>query len=107
MFKFTILFRRVDDEQALETFFSGTVMPLSEKLAGLVQTEVSRVSGKPGGESRFYLVYELYFAAADDFYSALVSETGIALMQALKPWAEAKLLTWFYAESWEQAVIEG
>jgi uncharacterized protein (TIGR02118 family) len=106
MFKFTILFRRVDDEQVLESFFSSTVMPLSEKLTGLVQTEVSRVSGKPGGESRYHLVYELYFAASDDFYRALASESGLALMQALKPWADAKLLTWFYAESWEQAVIE-
>jgi hypothetical protein len=105
MFKFTILFRRVDDDEALEGFFSGTVMLLSEQLAGLVQTEVSRVSGKPGGESRFQLVYELYFVAADDFFRALASQSGIALMQALKPWADAKLITWFYAESWEQAVI--
>jgi uncharacterized protein (TIGR02118 family) len=106
MFKFTILFRRVDDEETLESFFSGTVMPLSEKLSGLVQTEVSRVAGKPGGESRFHLIYELYFVAADDYYRALASESGLALMQALKPWADAKLLTWFYAESWEQAVID-
>jgi uncharacterized protein (TIGR02118 family) len=104
MFKFSILFRRVDDEAALEAFFAGTALPLSEKLNGLAKTEVSRIVGKPGGESRYHLVYELYFESADIFYRALASPAGIAWMQAFKPWADGKLITWFYAESWEEEV---
>lgn len=102
LFKFTILYRRVDDEMALEMFFSETHLPLTEQLPGLLRTEVGRVRGKPGGESRFHMSYAAYFADEDSFASALASEIGVALMQALKPWADAKIVTWFYTDSYEE-----
>jgi uncharacterized protein (TIGR02118 family) len=101
MFKFVTLYRKVDDELALETFFSETHMPLAEKLPGLIKTEVSRVTAKPGGQSRFHLSFELYFTTAEDFYHSLKTQPGRLLMAALSEWAEAKLITWFYADSFE------
>jgi uncharacterized protein (TIGR02118 family) len=103
LFKFVAIYRRVDDELALEDFFSNTHLQLAEKLPGLLKTEVSRVTGKPGGESRFHLMYELYFASDQAFYEALGSEVGRQLMAALKPWGDARLITWFYSEAWEEA----
>lgn len=102
-FKLVTLYRRVDDEQALETFFSHTHLPLAEQLPGLVKSEVSRVGGKPGGESRFHLMYELYFESRDAYARALKSEPGVALLQALAPWEEAKIVTWFHSASYEEA----
>ena len=102
MFKFVTIYRRVDDELALEEFFSGTHLQLAEKLPGLVKTEVSRTKGKPGGESRFHMMYELYFESDLDFFQALTSEVGQQLMAALEPWGDGRLITWFYAESWEE-----
>jgi uncharacterized protein (TIGR02118 family) len=102
MFKFTTLYRRVDDDHLLEEFFSTTHLPLAEQLPGLRKSEVSRMKGKPGGESRFHLMYELYFDSDKAFYLALDSEPGRHLMQALKEWDEAKLVTWFYADAWEE-----
>ena len=102
MFKFVTIYRRVDDEERLEDFFSSIHLPLAEQLPGLVQTEVSRVSGKPGGESRFHLMYELYFQTEDDFYHSLGSIPGRKLMASLREWADARLVTWFYADSWEE-----
>jgi uncharacterized protein (TIGR02118 family) len=102
VFKFTTIYRQVDDEMALEEFFSGTHLQLSEQLPGLLKTEVSRISGKPGGESRFHLMYELYFDSQEQFYQALESEAGRKLMAALTEWSEAKIITWFYAESWTE-----
>ena len=87
---------------ALETFYSTTHLPLAESLPGLRTIEVSRMKGKPGGESRFYLMIELYFDSDHAFWLALASEQGQQLMAALKPWDEAKLLTWFYAEAWSE-----
>ena len=87
---------------ALEAFFSGTHLPLAEQLPGLLKSEVSRISGKPGGESRFHLMYELYFASREDYLRAIASEPGQALVQALMPWGEARIVTWFYAESFEE-----
>lgn len=102
MFKFVTIYRRVDDEAALETFFSETHLPLAEQLPGLLKTEVSRVTGKPGGESRFHLMYELYFETPKDFFHALGSDPGRELMSALREWGDARLITWFYTESFEE-----
>jgi uncharacterized protein (TIGR02118 family) len=105
MFKFVTMYRKVDDEPALEAFFSETHLPLAEQLPGLVKSEVGRVGGKPGGQSRFHLVYELYFAHQNDFYRALASEPGRSLMAALTPWAKEKLITWYYADSFEETAV--
>lgn len=104
MFQFTTLYYRVDDEEALEDFFSSTHLQLAEQLPGLVKSEVSRVTGQPGGESRFHLVYSLYFATEESFYRSLASEPGVKLMQALKPWSDARLIVWYYAEAFEEVV---
>ncbi len=104
MFKFTTLYYRVDDEDTLENFFATTHLPLAEQLPGLMKTEVSRIVGKPGGDSRFHLVYALYFATRASFERSLASDVGIQMIQALKPWADAKLIVWFYADTFEELV---
>lgn len=102
MFKFTTIYRQVEESEQLETFFSGTHLPLAEALPHLVKREISRVTRKPGGQSRFYLMVELYFESETEFQLAMASETGLQLVQALKPWEEAKLISWFFAESFEE-----
>jgi uncharacterized protein (TIGR02118 family) len=102
MFKFVTIYRRVDDEDLLEDFFSTVHLQLAEQLPGLLRTEVSRVRGKPGGESRFHLMYELYFESEDILFNALGSEPGRKMMTALNEWSNVKLITWFFAETWEE-----
>jgi uncharacterized protein (TIGR02118 family) len=102
MFKLVSIYRRVDDPEVLEQFFSHTHLPLAEQLPGLFKSEVSRISGKPGGESRFHMMYELYFQSRDDYQKAMISEPGLALIKALTPWWQAKIVTWFYAETFEE-----
>lgn len=102
MFKLVFLYRRVDDEAALETFFSETHLPLAEQMPDLVQSEVSRIRGKPGGESRFHLMYELYFPSQDVYEKAMISDAGLKLIQAITPWWQAKIVTWFFAESYAE-----
>jgi uncharacterized protein (TIGR02118 family) len=102
VFKFVTIYRRVDDEEALESFFSSSHLPLAERLPGLVKSEVSRISGKPGGSSRYHLMYELYFETNQHFYQALASDTGTEMMAVLKEWADAKLITWFYCDAFEE-----
>lgn len=106
MFKFVTIYRRVDDEVALEDFFSSTHLQLAERFPSLLKSEVSRVVGKPGGESRFHLMYELYFDSEKVFFRDLASEPGQKLMSALKEWGENRLITWFYAESFEEAAAK-
>lgn len=103
MFKFVALYRQVDDVDALEVFFSETHLKLAEQMPGLRSTEVSRIHGKPGGRSRFHLMYELYFDSQEAYVKALSSAPGIQLMAALKQWEEARIITWFYADSFAEA----
>ncbi len=103
MFKFVTIYRRVDDEEALERFFSETHLPLAEQLPGLRKSEVSRILGKPGGQSRFHLMYELYFDTREDYVRAFASDPGIKLIVALKPWDEARVVSWFFADSFAEA----
>ena len=102
MFKFVTLYRQVDDPDAVNQFFSETHLPLAEQLPGLIKTEVSWIKGKPGGQSRFYLMYELYFESEEMWRASLISEPGVGMVKALKPWSEQKILTWFYSESYEE-----
>ncbi len=106
MFKFVTIYRRVDDPEALENFFSQTHLPLAERLPGLIKSEMGRVTNKPGGQSRFHMIYELYFETKELFEQALTSNSGLKLMEALKPWVEAKIITWFYADAYEEGASQ-
>jgi len=99
MHKFTVLYYRVDDEMAQEEFFSSTHLPLLESLPGLRAVEVSRVLGQPMGQSRFTLTVEATFDSQPALEAALMTEAGMALMNALRPWAENRLIAWYYADS--------
>ena len=101
MFKFVTIYRKVDDEEALNTFFSRTHLPLAERLPGLIKSEVVHIMAKPGGASRFYKLYALYFESQESFERAIASEAGLLLLKALKPWDEAKIITWFYGTSYQ------
>ncbi|MFT7584859.1 MAG: hypothetical protein ACI9EW_001282 [Cellvibrionaceae bacterium] len=105
MFKFVTIYRQVDDPDAINQFFSDIHLPLAEQLPGLVKTEVSWVKGKPGGQSRFYLMYELYFESEEMWRASLASEPGVGMIKALKPWGDQKILTWFFSETYEEDVV--
>ena len=102
MYKFTTLYRQVDDPDALEQFFSSTHLPLAEQLPYLIKSEVSRINHKPGGQSRFTLMYELYFESEEALQRAFATAVGVQLIRALQPWADARILTWFYADVYEE-----
>lgn len=102
MYKFVVVYYRVDDEAALEHFYSTTHLPLLEQLPGLAKLEVSRVTGQPAGQSRFHLMVEAYFSNENALRLALISPGGLQMMDALRVWADAKLLVWWYADSFEE-----
>lgn len=102
MHKFVVVYYRVDDETALEHFYSTTHLPLLEQLPGLVKLEVSRVLGQPTGQSRFHLMVEAYFENENAQRLALLTPAGLQMMDALRVWADAKLLIWYYADSFAE-----
>lgn len=105
MFKFVVIYYRVDDESALEEFYSGTHLPLLEDLPGLRRLEVSRITSQPFGRSRFHMMVEAYFDSEAAMREGLVSRSGIDMMNALRPWSENRLIAWFYADSFADEKI--
>lgn len=106
LFKFTVLYRKVDDENALDEFFMHTHLRLTEQLPNLRKTEVIRVTGKPGGQSRFVLSYSAYFSNYATFIRSFLSEPGLELMAALKQWEEARIISMFFGEVFEEDTAE-
>lgn len=107
MFKFVVIYYRVDDESALEKFFSGTHLRLVEQLPGLLKLEISRITSQPTGRSRFHLMVEAYFLNEASWLEAQLTQAGVELMNALRPWAEDRLIAWFYANSFSEAGRSG
>lgn len=106
MYKLTTLYRQVDNPDTLEQFFSTTHLPLAEQLPDLLKSEVSRINHKPGGQSRFTLMYELYFESEQALQAAFATAVGMQLIRALQPWADARIVTWFYADVYEESLHE-
>jgi uncharacterized protein (TIGR02118 family) len=102
MHTFTVLYYRVDDETTLEEFFSAVHLPLLEALPGLRTVAIGRVMGQPLGQSRFTLTVEATFDDRAALEAALATETGIMLMNALRPWAENRLIAWYYADAFRE-----
>ncbi len=102
MYQFVVIYYRVDDESALEEFFTNTHLPLVEALPGLRRLEIGRVLGQPSGASRFHLSVVACFENEAAFRAAQLSQPGVALMNALRPWAENKLIAWFYVDSFAE-----
>lgn len=78
MVKLVSLYKKPADVDAFEKHFTEIHVPLVHKMPGLRKLEVSRFTGSPGGEPRFYLMAELYFDDKGAMFAALGSEEGKA-----------------------------
>ena len=90
-FKFVVIYYQVDDTALLEDFYAGTHLRLIEQWPSLQRREISRIAGKPGAPSRFHLMVEAYFENESAMRAAQISGPGRELMDALRPWAAARL----------------
>ena len=78
MVKLVALFKKPADVDAFEKHYTEIHTPLAQKMPGLRKLEVSRFTGSPGGEPKFYLMAEMYFEDKGAMFAALGSEEGKA-----------------------------
>jgi uncharacterized protein (TIGR02118 family) len=77
--KLVVLYTKPDDEAAFEEHYTGTHMPLVDKIPGLQRTETGKVTAAvDGGELTYYRVTELYFADQADLQAGFGSDEGKA-----------------------------
>ena len=78
MVKCIALYKKPDDVGAFETHYNEIHAPLARKIPGLRKLEVSRMTGSPGGEPKFYMMAELYFDDENAMFAGLSSDEGKA-----------------------------
>ncbi len=78
MVKLVALYRKPNDVGTFETHYKEIHAPLVRRMPGLRRLEVSRFTGSPAGEPKFYLMAEMYFDSEDAMMAALGSDEGKA-----------------------------
>jgi len=88
MVKLIALYRKPDDTEEFERHYFEVHMPLVAKIPGLIKSEVSRLTGFPGEESKFFLMAEMYYESTDKMNEAMASPEGKAAGRDLMSFAK-------------------
>lgn len=78
MVKLVALYAKPDDVNAFEQHYREIHTPLVRKMPGLRRLSVSRFTGAPVGQPRYYLMAEMYFDSTEAMTAALSSPEGKA-----------------------------
>ena len=97
MVKLIALYRKPQDTTAFDEHYDNVHTALVLKMPGLRKLEITRISGAPIGESKYYLMAEMYFDSLDAMNAANASPQGRATAKDLMSFA-ADIVTLFYGE---------
>jgi uncharacterized protein (TIGR02118 family) len=78
MVKFVALYKTPQDREEFEKHYFDVHVPLVAKIPGLIKTEITRLSGFPGMDSKFFLMAEMYFETMDKLNEGMASIEGRA-----------------------------
>ena len=78
MVKLVALYTKPDDVAGFDKHYREVHTPLVRKMPGLRKLAVSRFTGSPGGEPRYYMMAEMFFDSRESMTAALKSEEGKA-----------------------------
>jgi uncharacterized protein (TIGR02118 family) len=92
------IYRTPDDPEEFERNYFGTHVPIIEKVPGLVENRVHRVTRQFVGEPAYHLVAELVFESPEAMKAAFASEEWKASGENLQSWGGMDLVTMFTAE---------
>jgi uncharacterized protein (TIGR02118 family) len=95
MVKLIAMYKTPSDTEEFEKHYNEIHMPLIEKMPGLLRTEVSKISGMPGQESKYYLMAEMYFENMDKLNESMASPEGKAAGKDLMSFAKDYVIMMF------------
>ncbi len=98
MTKLVALYRKPSDPAEFDRHFDGIHTPLVKKYPGLRKLEITRITGAPIGEAKYFLMAEMYFDNKDAMDRALASPEGKAVIKDILSFA-ADVITVFHGES--------
>ena len=88
MVKLIALYKTPADIVQFEKHYFEVHMPLVEKIPGLLKSELSKLSGLPSQESKFYMMAEMYFDNMDRLNEGMASPEGKAAGRDLMSFAK-------------------
>lgn len=88
MVKLVALYKTPSDTAEFEKHYFETHMPLVQKMPGLIKSEVTKLSGLGGQDSKFYMMAEMYFESSDKMNEAMASPEGKASAKDLMSFAK-------------------
>lgn len=95
MTKLIALFRTPADKAEFDRHYDAVHTPLVRQYPGLRRLEVTRITGAPIGESKFFLMAEMYFDSKDAMDAALASKEGKAVARDLMSFAAEFVIVCF------------
>jgi len=98
MVKLIALYRRPPDTVEFDKHYETVHTPLVLKYPGLRRLEVTRITGAPLGDAKYYLLAEMYFDNKDAMDAALASREGKAVARDLLSFA-SDIVTVFYGDA--------
>lgn len=87
MTKLIALYRKPADTAEFDKHYFDVHTPLVKQYPGLRKLEITRVTGAPLGEAKFYLMAEMYFDNKDAMDAAMASKEGKAVAKDLMSFA--------------------
>lgn len=97
MVKLIALYKAPENQQEFDQHYNEVHTPLVKKMPGLRKLEAAKITGAPIGETKHYLIAEMYFDSQDALNAAMASPDGKAAARDLMGFA-GNLVTMFYAE---------
>ncbi|MGA2667357.1 MAG: EthD family reductase [Ignavibacteria bacterium] len=88
MVKLTSLYKTPPDIELFEKHYFNDYLPLVRKINGLVKVETTRFSGLQGGDTKYYMMDEMYFENMDRLNEAMGSPEGKRASRELMNFAQ-------------------
>ena len=104
MVKLIALYGKPQNPEAFEKHHREVHTPLVMNMPGLRKLEVSKVTGAPLGETKYYMMAEMYFADQNSLNAAMSSPEGRAAAKDLIGFA-GNLVTMFHGEVHEEQTV--
>lgn len=78
MVKLIALYKQPEDKEKFDEHYFNTHAPITAKIPGLRKMEVTRIVGSPMGDSKYYLLCEMYYDSHDALKTAMRTDESKA-----------------------------
>jgi uncharacterized protein (TIGR02118 family) len=97
MVKLIALYRTPADVASFNKHFFDIHVPLTKKIPGLRKMEITKVTGAPMGEAKYFLMAEMYYDTMDAMNAGNASPEGKAAARDIMSFA-ADVGVFFFGE---------